>query len=375
MNDMDRLVDATGHEEACSVVKSMFGDGAQLYAVDPAFNTLTEVPGDTAPPRCVAIDGELRRAMLTAEASTHDGVTWTPIAERGHTVFAVRTEGNGSERIGGLPRIDVRAIGSIMRGHRSRFEDLEMVRRRESMSVAAEIQWDYLPVRADDLGEYRVAGVLVPAYSVAGDMFDYAVNDGAVWAYSFDGMGHGLEATMSTMMALGAVRNARRRGAGLVEQMTLASDTLYQHHGGDRFVTGAGCCIRDDRIDVVNAGHEPLRTVADGNVSRLELDAEIPLGIVESHPYEIQSINPLAVGDGLVLFSDGGADARSTDGTEFTSDQLDRALADEWSTSPLSVAHCVVDEVLEHIGTGDVTDDITAVVVTRDDTRNHRAPV
>ncbi len=49
-----------------------------------------------------------------------------------------------------------------------------LARRREPMSVAAEIQWSLLPPLAMSVPQAEVAGILEPAYSVAGDSFDYA---------------------------------------------------------------------------------------------------------------------------------------------------------------------------------------------------------
>ncbi|MET7784845.1 serine/threonine-protein phosphatase, partial [Streptomyces sp. NPDC005388] len=48
-----------------------------------------------------------------------------------------------------------------------------LARRREPMSVSAEIQWSLLPPLTMTLPQVAVAGVLEPAYRVAGDSFDY----------------------------------------------------------------------------------------------------------------------------------------------------------------------------------------------------------
>lgn len=49
-------------------------------------------------------------------------------------------------------------------------------RRGEQMSVAAEIQWSLLPPLAMTMPRVAVTGVLEPAYDVAGDSFDYALD-------------------------------------------------------------------------------------------------------------------------------------------------------------------------------------------------------
>ncbi|MET8406334.1 GAF domain-containing protein, partial [Streptomyces sp900116325] len=52
-----------------------------------------------------------------------------------------------------------------------------LARRREPMSVSAEIQWGLLPPLTMTMPQVEVAGILEPAYRVAGDSFDYALNE------------------------------------------------------------------------------------------------------------------------------------------------------------------------------------------------------
>ena len=76
------------------------------------------------------------------------------------------------------------------------------------------------PVRRDPVGllpplamtapQVEVAGILEPAYDVAGDSFDYALNDDILHMAMIDAMGHGLDAATMATVAIGAYRHARR---------------------------------------------------------------------------------------------------------------------------------------------------------------------
>jgi hypothetical protein len=90
-------------------------------------------------------------------------------------------------------------------------------RRRAPMSVAAEIQWSLLPPVAMSVPQVALAGILEPAYNVAGDSFDYALNDDILHIAVIDAMGHGLEAATMATVAIGAYRHARRADIGLSE--------------------------------------------------------------------------------------------------------------------------------------------------------------
>lgn len=361
MVGLDGLCAAQTLSEVVARVVEMFGSGARLYAIDHAFDQLVSVDGRDPVVESVDLGGDARNAFLAARPVLIDGWLWVPLPERAQSVFVVRTDADFV-----VDGVSAALMGAVMGVHRNRFEDLERSRRRADMSIAAEMQWSFLPQSADSLGGFDVASVLEPAYQVAGDVFDYAVSDGALWVYSFDGMGHGLDATLASVLALSAVRNVRREGGSLGDQMSWASRVLFDQHGGDRFVTGAGCCIdADGVVSVVNAGHEPVRLVAGSGVQRLDLRADLPLGVTEAVSYGEQGGPTLGFGDGLVLLSDGSAESLSVGGEVFGADRLDATLEAEWTTTPLQTGYGVVDCVLEFIGSGEVADDITAVVVRR----------
>ncbi|SFO35307.1 PP2C family protein-serine/threonine phosphatase [Actinomadura madurae] len=87
-------------------------------------------------------------------------------------------------------------------------------RRREPMSVSAEIQWSLLPPLTMTTPQVAIAGILEPAYDVAGDSLDYALNDDILHLAVIDAMGHGLNAAVLATVAVGAYRHARRADAG-----------------------------------------------------------------------------------------------------------------------------------------------------------------
>ncbi|MFJ1651840.1 PP2C family protein-serine/threonine phosphatase [Streptomyces sp. NPDC088337] len=95
-----------------------------------------------------------------------------------------------------------------------------LARRREPMSVAAEIQWSLLPPLAMSVPQAEVAGILEPAYSVAGDSFDYALNEDILHLAIVDAMGHGLDAATMATVAVGAYRHARRADIGPSDSRT-----------------------------------------------------------------------------------------------------------------------------------------------------------
>jgi serine phosphatase RsbU (regulator of sigma subunit) len=240
-------------------------------------------------------------------------------------------------------------------------DEVEFARRGRPLSLPAEIQWELLPRLALVAPEYAVAGTLEPAYDVGGDTFDYAAQPQALTVSVTDAMGHGLQAALLAGLAVAALRNARRRQEGLLEQVDQANQALHAQFGGERFVTGQVL-----RLDVpggtgavVNAGHPLPRLVRGGRVEQVGLDADLPLGLDPETIYQVQPLQ-LEPGDRLVLLSDGVLEAAPEGGVAYGAGRLEEVLRASREVAPYEVARRVVREVIAHRA-GDLADDLTVV--------------
>ncbi|WP_320068758.1 PP2C family protein-serine/threonine phosphatase [Micromonospora sp. RTGN7] len=179
-------------------------------------------------------------------------------------------------------------------------------RRRERLSMAAEMQWDLLPGRSVTHGAFLLAGQLEPAYTVNGDHFDWSVDGERLTVTVLNGAGTGLSAALLTAVTVNAMRNARRSGGGLVEQAELASDTIFFQHRGERHV--ATLLLELDtttgRVRAVDAGSPHLLRLRGRAVARVPLEQQLPLGMFAETRYELQEFT-VEPGDRLFVISDG----------------------------------------------------------------------
>jgi serine phosphatase RsbU (regulator of sigma subunit) len=259
-----------------------------------------------------------------------------------------------------LERVAV-ALGFALAAAGRATDQVELARRGRPLSLPAEIQWELLPRLALAAPEYVVAGTVEPAYDVGGDTFDYAAQPESMTVSVTDAMGHGLQAALLAGLAVAALRNARRRRAGLLEQVDHANRALHAQFGGERFVTGQVL-----RLDVpggtgavVNAGHPLPRLVRSGRVEPVGLDADLPLGLDHETIYQVQRL-ALEPGDRLVLVSDGVLEAAPEGGAAYGASRLDELLGGSQELAPYEVAQRVVREVVAHRA-GDLADDLTVV--------------
>src|SRR5665647_719943 len=141
------------------------------------------------------------------------------------------------------------------------------------MSLSAEMQWQLLPPLMMSTPQVAIAGALEPAYDVAGDSFDYALNDDVLHLAMIDAMGHGLSAAVMATLAMGAYRHARRLDVGLDGLYAAMDEAIAGQFGADRFVTAqmARLDVRSGLLQWVNAGYpKPLLIRDRGVVAELD---------------------------------------------------------------------------------------------------------
>jgi serine phosphatase RsbU (regulator of sigma subunit) len=238
-------------------------------------------------------------------------------------------------------------------------------RRRNRLTLAAEIQWELLPGRSCVTEDYHLAGQLEPAYAIWGDNFDWSAAADHLTVSVTNGMGRGAEAALLTQLAVGALRNARRSGADLIDQATLANETIYNQHHGQRHVSTI--LLRFDvwtgRVGVIDAGSPKIFRLRGNTVEPLELEAQLPLGMFDDTAYAEQEFT-VESGDRLVIFSDGFHTARSPRGETYGTSALAGALRQTRLQSPSEAVRSLTRGLLDYHAGTELADD--AVVLCLD---------
>ncbi|MFC8258498.1 PP2C family protein-serine/threonine phosphatase [Streptomyces sp. NPDC057291] len=200
-------------------------------------------------------------------------------------------------------------------------------RRCEPMSVSAEIQWSLLPPMSMSVPQVEVAGILEPAYRIAGDSFDYALNDNILHAAVIDAMGHGLDAATMATVTIGAYRHARRVCISLAEKYAVMDDAISRQFGPDHFVTAQlmHVNITTGEMELVNAGHPAPLLIRDGRVvQQLESATTLPVGFGGEEP-RIRE-HTLQQGDRVLCYTDGIIEEHGNNGEQFGEERLIRCV-------------------------------------------------
>ncbi len=238
-------------------------------------------------------------------------------------------------------------------------------RRRDRLTLAAEMQWQLLPGRSCSRPEYELGAQLEPAYAIFGDNFDWSATADRLSLYVTNGMGEGIEASLLTNLAISALRNARRAGLPIADQAALADQAVYAHYRGRCYVSVLMLDIElaTGLVRAVDAGSPRLLRLRQGVVERMPFDAQLPLGMFEETDYVAQEFR-VEPGDRLVFVSDGVYGVASPGGEAYGDAALARAIQSTRLLPAAEVPRAILRELTGH--RGETVPDDDALVVCLD---------
>lgn len=245
-------------------------------------------------------------------------------------------------------------------------DDYQRVRRRQDLTLAAEMQWNMLPPLTISTPEISIAGLLEPAYHIAGDSFDYALNSEGLHFAIVDAMGHGLSSAIMANTVMSAYRHARRLALPLNEMYHAVDTVMAQQFGEDTFATAqfATIDVQTGLLSWVNAGHPPPILVRGRKAVRsLAAEPHLPVGFGAA-PAAITT-EQLEPGDRLLFFTDGVVEHRNAAGEMFGEERLaERLLRHLNEQLPAAeVLRRLNRDLLELVGPDGPGDDATIVLV------------
>ena len=253
-------------------------------------------------------------------------------------------------------------IGLLTADAGRRTDALETARRSTRLSVAAEMQWQMLPPRGMETPQFALYAQLEPAEFVTSDLFDWSFDPPMLTLAVLDADGEGVTAAQAADLAVTALRNARRAGLPLLDQLSLTSDTLYSRYRGRSGVTALAVQLDLDAGTAHAAAAGPATALRrrNGRLDTIDLDPQPPLGLVEDLSYHRQQLD-LRAGDDLLLLTDGVTRARNFEGTAFGTARIAH-IATACEHRPWDLPRAIVDAVRDHVS-DDLPDDATCLTL------------
>jgi serine phosphatase RsbU (regulator of sigma subunit) len=344
-----------------------------LYVADYGEELLRSVGAEERqqPERELKVAGTVAgRAYLTRETMVSQApegpILWIPVFRRSENigVLMVATDAADPANVA-LAEAAARVIGATVLAARRHSDVFELARGARDLTLAGALQWELLPLPTYREPQVEVAGRVEPAYDIGGDAFDFAANGDHVDLAVFDAMGHGVNATLLTTLAIGAYRLSRRQRDAVPAIARDLDGAVVEHAAGDAFVTGHLCRLESatGNLAWVNAGHPVPILIRNHTAHPLgEAPPMLPFGL-EGHAAPQMDIS-LQPDDIVMFYSDGVIEARPEGGEGFGMERfLDLATRHGDPGLPLlALVRQVLDAVKAH-ALGSLRDDATLVAV------------
>jgi sigma-B regulation protein RsbU (phosphoserine phosphatase) len=307
--------------------------------------------------------GYRTRSMLAVRLADHDDVTVgvLQLLNKRHGPFDRR-----DEEIAGF--LGSQAGVAIQR-QRLLDHFAEKQRIQRDLNIARTIQQGLLPRSNPVLPGFDVAGWNRPADETGGDFFDFLpLEDGRLAVAIADATGHGIGPALVIAEARALFRALVGGQAGLERAVNDMHRLLCLDLPENRFVT-AFCGVLDPAagiLEFLSAGQGPilLYEAASGTVRDLPAQG-LPLAFFPEATYEGATRVELAVGDVLVLLTDGFYEWSREDGEAFGEERVANLIRGLSASPAADMIAALYEAVLGFSAGTRQGDDLTAVIVKR----------
>jgi serine phosphatase RsbU (regulator of sigma subunit) len=282
--------------------------------------------------------------------------------EIGRGNFAVRVQSKSRDQIGDLARSFDGMAASI---EKLLVETAEKKRLEAEIAVARTIQRKLLPPPEASLPGLELLSHFQPADEIGGDYYDYlAMPDRRTAVAIGDVSGHGLPTGLLVAMAKAALTTQIESGLSGSALFARLNDLIHRSTDSRNYMTLSLVAYdaATRQADVTNAGHLGPYRISAGRVESLS-SPSFPLGVSERNDFPTRTCS-LALGDRLVLLTDGLIEAASSSGEPFGYDHFEALLKEGADSEAERLKETILEALASHTGSVPPDDDRTLVILT-----------
>jgi serine phosphatase RsbU (regulator of sigma subunit) len=251
---------------------------------------------------------------------------------------------------------------------------VENERMGSELEVTRKLQQMVLPSK-EELEAIRgldIAGFMEPASEVGGDYYDVLHHEGRTKIGIGDVTGHGLESGVVMLMVQMAVRTLLASGVTdpklFLNSLNKAVFDNVQRMDTDKNLTLALLDYHDGKLHLIGQHEEVLLVRKNGALERIDtIELGFMIGLKSDIRHLLKHIEiNLDIGDGVVLYTDGITEAHNNQDEMYGIERLCQVVSKMWEKSnSTEVQQAVISDMRSYIGTQQIADDITLVVVKR----------
>lgn len=243
------------------------------------------------------------------------------------------------------------------------------------LRIARAIQMDMVPKvfppfpEREDVDLYSQ---LKPAREVGGDLYDFFIADEKLHFIIGDVAGKGVPASLVMAVTCRLYRTIANNVATPEGIVSTLNDALSESNDSNMFCTAfVGILdLKSGELRYCNAGHNPPIVLrSSGDVEALSVVPNLAMGIWQGFEYRGESCM-LDGGCTLFMYTDGVTEAESDDKELYGEQRLMSVLKRHTSSAPRHIVDALLEDIAEHVGGADQTDDITMLCCSLGDLRD-----
>ena len=246
-------------------------------------------------------------------------------------------------------------------------QGIEKEKMEKELSLASQIQRDFLPKENPKSKNYEIAGVNVPCYQVGGDYYDFiSIDPDRIGITIADVSGKGVSASLLMASLRAALQSEVHLEYNIESMVKKLNDFVHRSSGSNKFITFFFSELNKKTAELkyINAGHNPPIIINQkGNVNRLE-SSGFCLGMFPNVDYKMETLS-LSVGDIALLFTDGITESRNKSNEEFEEGRLIQLLKKNLKFGAQVLIEKINQEVNDFSTGTEQMDDQTIVAIKR----------
>jgi sigma-B regulation protein RsbU (phosphoserine phosphatase) len=243
---------------------------------------------------------------------------------------------------------------------------------QKDLSIAYDIQQSMLPKKYPAFPErtdFDLHGILQPAKTVGGDLFDYfLIDEDHLFFMVGDVSDKGISAALFMAITKSLINTnfSSEKNPDMVDEITKINKALSLNNTSMMFVTIFVCILdlKTGEVNYVDGGHErPLILRGGKKIEVFKKITGLPICVDADFQYKQYQFN-IQPGDSIILYTDGLEDAKNPTGERRTiQPSIDILESLEPNQKPEQINAVLLKEVNDYIDTADQFDDITILTI------------
>ena len=235
---------------------------------------------------------------------------------------------------------------------------------QSELSIAHNIQMSLVPKSFSpfpDCDELELYACLNPAKEVGGDFYDFILRDGKLYFVIGDVSGKGVPASLVMAITRTLFRIVAANSDSPADIVSKLNNAIAENNDTNMFVTMyVGILnLKSGDMKYCNAGHNPPLIIStDGQVEFQQLEANLPLGVINNFDFRNQSTT-LPSGSAVLLYTDGLTEAENPSKQLFGEQRLTEVASAASRQTAKEMIETINQKLTDFVGEAQQSDDLT----------------